>query len=72
MICKSDSKSPCSLSPKKLQKNKFKFGIKVPEGINHAYQLDKASAPTPLKDAIKRNLAEINKYNIIKPLSWGS
>ena len=52
-------------------RNKFKFGIQVPNSVRHAEQLDKEAGNTLWADAIKKELAEIDEYDVFKPLPLG-
>ncbi len=70
-ISKLNARNRANKAQANCRKNKFKFGIQVPEEITHAFTLDKASGATLLEDQIIEELAEISECNIFKPLSRG-
>ncbi len=54
------------------KRNRFKFGIKVPESTTNAYQLDKSNGDSSWEDAIRNQLYEIDEYNVFKLLFKGA
>ena len=50
---------------------KFKFGVQVPLGMKHAYQLDKINGDKLWQTAIEKELKQLNDYNTFRRLRPG-
>ena len=50
---------------------KFKFGVQVPFGLKHAYQLDKENGDDQWQKAIQKELKQLNDYNTFRKLEPG-
>ena len=50
---------------------KYKFGVEVPRSIKHALQLDKLNGNNLWKEAIEKELSQINEYKTFKSVKDG-
>jgi len=46
----------------------FKFGVEVPRSVRHAYYLDKINGDNLWKEAIGKELGEINSFGVFRPI----
>ena len=50
---------------------KFKFGVQVPMGVKQAMELDKKNGNTKWRDAIKKELEQLDEFKVFRLLSEG-
>ena len=51
---------------------KIKFGVQVPLGVKQAFNLDRANGNTLWRDAIKKEISQLDEYRVFKALKRGA
>ena len=52
----------------KRKQPKYKFGIRVPDNVAHALQLDRDNGNTFWADAMKKEICELDKFDTFQAL----